>query len=476
MSSGRILVVEDDDGLRSVTKAQLEKCGYEAAVSADASEALALLERQSFDLVLTDLNLPGISGLDLLQRIRTEYPETSVVIITAYGTIESAVAAIKSGAYDYISKPVHPTELRALVARVIERHRLIDEVRLLRSSLDEKYGFQHIVGRSGELVDVLDTASRVARTNATVLILGETGTGKELIARAIHFTSPRKDRPFVVINCGAIPGELLESELFGYVKGAFTGATGHKKGKVEMAEGGTVFLDEIGEMPLDLQVRVLRLLQEREIEKVGAVNTIHVDVRIIAATHRDLEALVSEGQFREDLYYRLAVIPITVPPVRDRAGDVPDLACHFFETSKQRYGRANLELPESVLSYLTNYHWPGNVRELENVMERLVLLSRLNEISVADLPEKIRLAAARPEVSQPLLPVGPLPLTQIERDTILQVLKACDWNQSQAARQLGISRKTLLYRMAKYGFSRHSGDINGHSMSGSGKYSHVPKA
>jgi DNA-binding NtrC family response regulator len=462
MSSGRILVVEDDDGLRSVTKAQLEKCGHDTAVAADASEALALLERQSFDLVLTDLSLPGMSGLELLQRIHTDYPETSVVIITAYGTIESAVAAIKAGAYDYISKPVHPTELKALVSRVIERHRLIDEVRLLRSSLDEKYGFQQIVGKSDVLIDVLDMANRVAPTDATVLILGETGTGKELIARAIHVNSPRKERPFVVINCGAIPAELLESELFGYVKGAFTGANGHKKGKVEMAEGGTVFLDEIGEMPLELQVRVLRLLQEREIEKVGALNIIRVDVRIIAATHRNLESLVTEGKFREDLYYRLAVIPIMVPPLRDRTGDITDLATHFFESSKMRYGRHKLQLPESISSYLLNYYWPGNVRELENIMERLVLLSRCDEITVADLPEKIRQAVPKPQVQPaPAATGSSLPLKEMERDMILQVLKACDWNQSQAARQLGISRKTLLYRMGKYGFSKHTSEMAG---------------
>src|SRR4051794_3893235 len=313
MSGGRILVVEDNDSLRGVTQTQLQRCGYSSAASATGPEALALLEKQPFDLVLADLNLPGMSGLELLTRIRSEYPDISVVIITAYGTIETAVAAIKAGAYDYITKPVHPTELRALIARVFERHRLIDEVRLLRSTLDERSGFEHIVGRSSSLVAVLDTAGRIAQTNATVLIQGETGTGKELVARAIHVNSLRKDRPFVVINCGAIPTELLESELFGHVKGSFTGAINHKKGKVELAEGGTVFLDEIGEMPLELQVRMLRLLQEREIEKIGATSVIRVDVRIIAATHRNLEALVAEGKFREDLYYRLAVVPITVP-------------------------------------------------------------------------------------------------------------------------------------------------------------------
>ena len=455
MSGGRILVVEDDDCLRRVTQAQLERCGYETAVSADVPEALSVLERQPIDLVLTDLNLPGMSGLELLNRIRIAYPEISVVVITAYGTIETAVAAIKAGAYDYITKPVHPDELRALVNRVIERHRLIEEVRLLRSSLDEKFGFEHIVGRSAALLQVLDAASRVAHTDATVLILGETGTGKELIARAIHRNSLRRDRPFVIINCGAIPAELLESELFGHVKGSFTGAVNHKKGKVEMAEGGTVFLDEIGEMPLELQVRLLRLLQEREIEKVGATSMIRVDVRIIAATHRNLEALVAEGKFREDLYYRLAVIPITVPPLRQRTDDIAELVHHFFDRAKMRHGRHELQLPPAIMTYIVNYRWPGNVRELENVMERLVLLSRSDEITMADLPERLREGVPRPEPQQAALPVG-APLKTVERDLILQVLRECNWNQSKAARQLEISRKTLAYRMGKYGISRET--------------------
>ncbi len=322
------------------------------------------------------------------------------------------MAAIKAGAYDYITKPVHPDELRALVNRVLERHRLIDEVRLLRTTLDEKYGFDQIVGKSNALVQVLNSASRVAHTDATVLIYGETGTGKELIARAIHLNSLRRDRAFVVINCGAIPPELLESELFGHVKGSFTGAIGHKKGKVEMAEGGTLFLDEIGEMPLDLQVRMLRLLQQHEIEKVGAMNATRVDVRIIAATHRDLEALVAEGEFREDLYYRLAVIPITVPPLRERPGDVAELVHHFFERSKLRHGRPGYQLPVSVMPYILNYRWPGNVRELENLTERLVLLSRSDEVTAADLPEKLRLALSTEHTTPHPMPAS--------RRTVLQ--------------------------------------------------------
>jgi two-component system NtrC family response regulator len=332
----------------------------------------------------------------------------------------------------------------------MERHRLLEEVRLLRSTFDTKYGFEHIIGRSRALLEMLDAASRVAHADATVLILGETGTGKELIARAVHLNSIRRDRPFVVINCGAIPAELLESELFGHVKGSFTGAVTHKKGKVEMAEGGTVFLDEIGEMPLDLQVRVLRLLQEREIEKIGATEAIRVDVRIIAATHRNLETLVADGKFREDLYYRLAVIPLTVPPLRERAGDVAELVNYFFERSKLKYGRSNLHLPPSLMPTLLSYRWPGNVRELENIMERLVLLSRSDEVTLADLPERLRQGAQPVPSETHISTEGGRPLKTIERDLILQALRECNWNQSKAARQLEISRKTLLYRMGKY--------------------------
>jgi len=459
MSFGRILVVEDDESLRRVTQVQLEKCGYDTTVAADVPQALELLDKNSIDLVITDLNLPSASGLELLKKVRLEYPETTVVVVTAYGTIETAVEAMKAGAYDYITKPVHPDELRALVNRVLERRRLIEEVRVLRNSLDQKYGFENIIGRSGALLQVLDSASRVAHTDATVLILGETGTGKELLAKAIHFNSLRRDRPFITINCGAIPAELLESELFGHVKGSFTGAVTHKKGKVEMAEGGTLFLDEIGEMSLDLQVRVLRLLQEREIEKVGATKLIRVDVRIIAATHRNLEALVAEGKFREDLYYRLEVIPIVLPPLRDRAGDVKELIQQFFERGKIKHGRPDLVLPDSVIPFLVNYRWPGNVRELENVIERLVLLCRTEEVAFADLPVNIRHARgpAEPSAAAPAQLETSAGLDAIERELIVKSLRESKWNQSKAARQLAISRKTLLYRMGKYGIVRDDG-------------------
>lgn len=455
MSMGRILVVEDDESLGRVTQAQLQRIGYDTALAKDVAQAIDFLSREPRDLVICDLNLPDKSGMDLLKKIQVEFAETAVVIVTAYGTIETAVEAIKSGAYDYITKPVHPDELKALVYRVLERHRLIEEVRALRTTVDRKYGFQNIIGTSCALIHVLDSAASVAHSDATILILGETGTGKELLAKAIHFNSPRRERPFVIVSCGSIPRELLESELFGHIKGSFTGAFTHKKGKVEIADGGTVFLDEIGEMPLDLQVRVLRLVQEHEIEKIGAASSQKVNVRIIAATHRDLERRVAEGLFREDLYYRLAVIPIMLPPLRDRKDDIPLLVDEFFERNKHKNGKPGLRLPSSLMAYFEDYRWPGNVRELENLVERIVVLCRSDTVSLTDLPERLigdRAAAA--ETAEIPLETQGLSLEAMERGMIVQALRKFDWNQTQAARHLEISRKTLMYRIAKYGIER----------------------
>src|SRR5215831_18886443 len=290
MSAGRILIVEDDESLRKAMHLQLEREGYEIASASTAEEATSILEKHAQNLVITDLHLPGVSGIELLKKARIDFPDTAVVVMTAFGTVQTAVEAMKAGAYDYLTKPIHPYELKTLVRRSLEHHRLLEEVQVLRSCLDEKYGFEAIVGSSAPLLRALDVAARVASTDATILIFGETGTGKELVAKAIHLRSSRRDRPFMTINCGAIPRELLESELFGHVRGSFTGAFTHKKGKVEIADGGTVLLDEIGEMPLELQVRILRLIQEREIEKIGATSSTKVDVRIIAATHRNLAA------------------------------------------------------------------------------------------------------------------------------------------------------------------------------------------
>jgi two-component system NtrC family response regulator len=316
MKPDRILIVEDDEGLRHVTQIQLVREGYEVASAACAEEAIALLDQASYQLVIADLNLPGASGLELLKIIRLEHPETTVIVMTAYATVQTAVDAMKSGAYDYVTKPINAYDLKMLVKRSLDHQKLLQEVQALRSTLDRKSGFEEIIGSSPVLLETLDVAARIAGTDATVLISGETGTGKEMVAKAIHSRSSRRDRAFVTINCGAIPRELLESELFGYVKGAFTGALAHKKGKVEAADGGTIFLDEIGEMPLELQVHILRLIQERELEKIGASAPIKVDVRIIAATHRDLANMAKEGTFRDDLYYRLLVVPIRMPSLR----------------------------------------------------------------------------------------------------------------------------------------------------------------
>jgi len=456
MIMGRILVVEDDESLRRVTQAQLHKAGHETSVAVDVAQALDMLRKEPQDLVLSDLNLPDASGIDLLKKVRAEYPETTVVIITAYATIETAVEAIRFGAYDYITKPVHPDELKALVNRALERHSLLEEVRTLRGAISQKFGFENIIGSCGGLMQVLDSAISVAHTDATVLILGETGTGKELLAKAIHANSPRSQRPFVIISCGSIPRELLESELFGHIKGSFTGAYTHKKGKVELADGGTVFLDEIGEMPVELQVRVLRLVQEHEIEKIGATNTQRVNVRIIAATHRNLESRVSEGLFREDLFYRLSVIPIELPPLRDRKEDIPMLVEEFFERAKRKHGKTAMYLPPALMPYFVSYRWPGNIRELENLVERIVLLCHTDELTLSNLPEALR--AARNVIEVPRIPVETegLSLDAVERELIVQALRKFNWNQTQAARHLDVSRKTLMYRIAKYGIEKEA--------------------
>ncbi len=454
MRRGRILIVEDDETLRRVTQLYLEKQGYPTAAAADAIEALGFLEREPRELVLSDLHLPGMSGLELLKKVRAKYPETEVVMITAFGTVVTAVEAMKFGAYDYVTKPIHLYEISALVDRVMERVQLIEEVKLLRRNIDEKYGLEKVIGRSKSFLYVLDQAARVAPSSATVLIQGETGTGKEVLAKSIHFNSLRREQPFVTINCAAIPRDLMESELFGHLRGSFTGAVAHKKGKVEMADRGTLFLDEIGDLPLQLQVRLLRLVQEREIEKIGAIHPIKVDVRIIAATNRDLKLLVATGSFREDLYYRLAVVPIDLPPLRNRCEDIPDFVQYFFEASKQRHGKPELTLPHQLVPYFSAYGWPGNVRQLENAIERIVVLNNSDHVTLNDLPEFLRPPRRHLDQGRSAGSAEGMSLEAVERDLIGQALRQFGWNQSRAAKYLGITRKTLLYRIAKYGIEK----------------------
>lgn len=454
MNPARILVVDDDENLRWVLQTQLEDLGYAVSTAAGGQEAIAAIERDPPALVLTDLKMPGLSGMELLDWIHLEYPELPVVIITAFGTIQSAVQAMKAGAYDYLTKPIDYEELGLVVKRVLEHFRLVAEVRSLRASLDRKYGFENIIGHSEALLTVLDTAARAAQSDSSILIRGETGTGKELLARAIHFNSRRRDKPFVTINCGAIPRELLESELFGHVRGSFTGAVSHKTGKVEMANLGTLFLDEIGEMPVELQVKLLRLIQQGELEKIGAPSTSKVDVRFITATHRNLHAMIEDGTFREDLYYRLAVIPLELPPLRDRAEDIPELVQHFFLRIREKQERPDLILPPALLPHFQNYRWPGNIRELENVIERIVVLARENEIAPADLPDFLRRERPAADILQLELPPSGISLESVEKELIVQALDKFAGNQTHAARYLDISRKALIYRMEKYGIRK----------------------
>jgi two-component system NtrC family response regulator len=451
MTGKRILVVDDEESLRRVTQMKLEQAGYQAVTASDGAEALAVLAKGPQDLVITDLKMPGMTGIELLRQIKLEYPEVIVIVVTAFGTIESAVEAMRLGAYDYLIKPVNAEALKLVVSRALEHHSLREEVGRLRGMVDRKYGFENIAGKAKVLLATLDNAARAALSDATVLLRGETGTGKELLARAIHANSRRRDKPFVVINCGAIPKDLLESELFGHAKGAFTGAVAQKKGKIELADQGTLFLDEIGEMPLDLQVKLLRLIQEREIESIGAVQPIKVNVRIIAATHRNLEAMVEDGTFREDLYYRLAVIPLVLPPLRERMEDVPELVAMFFRKFQERLGRMDLKLPPAILPYFSLHRWPGNVRELENVVERLVVLAPGDEVKVEDLPEFLRREKAPLEAIQLELPPEGISLEAVERELIVKALEKCQGNQTKAAEYLDISRKVLIYRMEKFG-------------------------
>ncbi len=455
MSKKTILVVDDDESLRRVTQMQLEEAGYEVFTAGDAAQSLQMLDQVAPALVITDQKMPGMSGIELLRQLRSEYPDTSVILITAFGTVHTAVEAMKAGAYDYITKPIDYDELLLVVARALERQSLLDEVHSLRTALDEKYGFENIIGRSKSLLRVLNMASRVAPTDSVVLLCGETGTGKELLAKAIYQNSRRKDQPFVTINCGAIPKELLETELFGHVKGSFTGAVAHKRGRVEIADGGTLFLDEIGELPLELQVKLLRLIQQGEIEKVGATSWSKVDVRIIAATNRNLKAMVEDATFREDLYYRLAVIPLELPPLRERAEDILELVQFLFLKMKQKHGRPELRLSSSLLPLFCGYHWPGNVRELENVIERLVVLTLGNDITVEELPEYLRREGpVGVDQLQLDLPAHGISLEGVEKELILRALKKFSWNQTQAAQYLDISRRTLIYRMEKHGIRR----------------------
>ncbi|MBI4909352.1 MAG: sigma-54-dependent Fis family transcriptional regulator [Acidobacteria bacterium] len=446
----RILVVEDEDKLRRVVQLQLASSGYEVDQAARAEEAIALLDRA--DLVLSDLKLPAMSGLELLAIAHRQNANLPFVLMTAFGTVETAVEAMKNGAADFILKPFSLDHLTRVVEKAIEVSSLRDENRKLKEELGHRYQFDNIVGRSGLMQEIFATIMRVAPSRATVLLAGESGVGKDLIARAIHFHSPRKDRPFVKINCTAIPENLMESELFGYEKGAFTGANTTKPGKFEQADTGTVFLDEIGDVPANIQVKLLRVLQEREFERLGSNKTLRIDVRVVAATNVDLRAALEQGTFREDLYYRLNVVPINIPPLRDRKEDIPFLARHFVDKLSPDLGTPVETISDEAINRLMEYHWPGNVRELENVIERSIVLCPKQ---VLDAPE-IRLdmePVSRSAAGSPALFVLPegMSLDQYEQSIIKEALNRASGNKSQAARLLGLTRNALRYRLSQMG-------------------------
>jgi DNA-binding NtrC family response regulator len=448
----RILVVDDEPAQRELVAGFLRKQGFDVAVAEDAKAALARFKQGAFDLVLTDQRMPGLSGLELLEALRTITPEVAVIVMTAFGTIETAVAAVKAGAADYLTKPLNLDEVLHRIRVVRERQRLLTENRELRLALSERHRVEGIVGESGRMQEVLSLVHRVAGSDATVLIQGESGTGKELIAKAIHYASPRAAGPLVTVNCAALPESLLEAELFGHEKGAFTGAMTTRQGRFELAHGGTLFLDEIGDVPLHLQVKLLRVLQERAFERVGSSRPIPVDVRLIAATHRDLAARVKAGAFRDDLYYRINVVSIVVPPLRERREDIPLLIDHFVRKCAEATRRPIVGLTREARDLLLRYDYPGNVRELENVIERGVVLTRDEVIGVADLPLTLQDPPTEGTEAVGLTAA----VEALERRMIREALALADGVQTRAAEALGISERVLRYKLRKYGLAGSS--------------------
>ena len=458
-----VLIVDDELNIRRVLAAMLRRDGYEVTTAADGEQALAVLQKTPVHVVVTDLVMPGVGGMELLRRVSAEYPDVPVILITAHGSVDSAVAALKAGAFDYVTKPFEQEELRKVIAKAARAHDLE------RQNVHEGVGEAErppLVGESPAMRTIYDMVARVADSPSTVLITGESGTGKELIAKALHRGSARRDKPLIKVNCAAIPKDLVESELFGYEKGAFTGAVGSKPGRFELADGGTLFLDEIGEIPVEIQVKLLRALQESEFERVGGIKTLKVDVRLIAATNRDLKALIAEGRFREDLYYRLAVVPIALPPLRDRREDVPLLVHHFIEKYNRRLGKKVSGIEDEALQLLLGYAWPGNIRELENLMERSVLFADGARIEASALPNALR--EKGPAAPTPIAAVGPLGAiaapsgasmkeivrlaqAELEKELIGRALEETGGNVTRAAKRLQISRKSLQVKMKELG-------------------------
>ena len=447
----RILIVDDDPLVPRTLRILLRKHGHEVDAAGSAEEAYRRLDESSYQLVISDINMPEADGFEVLGRVRSDHPDTEVILVTGYGTIENAVRGMKEGAFDYVTKPVLDDEMVMVVERALESHRLRTENASLKAQLANARSSLpgDAIGRDPEFVKIFETVDAVATTRATVLITGESGTGKSLVARKIHETSDRATAPFVEINCGALPEGLLESELFGHAKGAFTGATADRAGRFQAADGGTLFLDEIGTASPALQVKLLRVLQERTFEPVGSEETVTVDVRLILATNEDLAAQVAAGSFRQDLYYRISVVPIHLPPLRERISDIPLLAAHFLKRFADENTKPVSHIDDNAMTILQAHNWPGNIRELENVVERGVILSRSDVLTPRDLPPEMTRTVSAPEPGQtlPLRKALEIP----EREIIERTLRAHNWNRQETAAALMINRTTLFNKMRKYG-------------------------
>lgn len=452
MSQAKILIVDDRPNIREVLSAILMEEGYEVKTLKNATEALDGISMVLPDIVITDIRMPGMDGMDFLKAVKEMDMDVPVILITAYGSIESAVEAIKMGAYDYLTKPINHEKLKIIIQRALEQRRYIIENKYLRRELQEKYSFCNIIGSSKKMEKVFEMIQTVSNTMSTVLIQGESGTGKELVAKAIHHSSQRKDKPLIEINCSALSEGLLESELFGHEKGAFTGAMSRKKGRFELADGGTLFLDEVGEISPRLQVKLLRVLQEKQFERVGGIEPVKVDFRLIAATNKDLKYEVSKGNFREDLFFRLSVITIKLPPLRERREEIPLLVSHFLQKYSSREGKNISTIAPDAMNCLMKYDWSGNVRELENCIERAVVVCNSERIMLSHLPEEILecLSDKEEKFYAPPPEIKDMDLHKKEKELILDALRKTGWNKAKAAKLLNIHRRTIYNRIKKY--------------------------
>ncbi|HEY4716009.1 MAG TPA: sigma-54 dependent transcriptional regulator [bacterium] len=449
-----ILVVDDEESVRSMLKETLSQEGYSVDDAQDASAAIDQIEKKEFAIILCDIKMPGINGMEFLKAVKRKDVSPPVIMMSAYGTVDDAIECVKQGAYDYINKPFRTDELILTIKKTEERERLLRENLFLRRAVEKEYNYENLIGKSPQMLRIYETIAKIASYKTTILITGESGTGKELVAKALHFNSPRRDEPFVTINCAAIPENLLESELFGYVKGAFTGAGMNKKGLFEEADRGSLFLDEIGELPGTLQVKLLRVLQEGEIRRVGDTKSTNVDVRIIAATARELDKEVKAGRFREDLFYRLNVINIFIPPLRERKEDIPFLVEHFIRKFNEKLNKSIKSLDPAAMNYILDNQWKGNIRELENVIERAMVLCDGNGITTDHLPsyilQKKEIALISAEDSNLSIPTA---TALVERELIQRALKLTGGNKKQAAQLLEISNRALCYKIKQYGIA-----------------------